>query len=215
MPRLPTMRVIGSQFISTRFRFLEGTSWVGAAMVLIRSLLSVGSGVIAGGEFGPRMPPFRFLVDSSLGQTAECANSAAIGACRSAGNLGARRLIHERHELVRESWHGAPDANAADVGTAADTGHPSAFGYIAVDHWSPTSQLHDALGRAVHFGEVALLVVAGTIAALVDGSSEEPGGTQLVVQRNHRRQTGHLVEQVKHGFHEIVWLYRASGNIDD
>src|SRR5580658_7241026 len=46
MPRLPTMRVIGSQFISTRFPFLLGTSFVGAVMVLIcdRSFaFSVGS----------------------------------------------------------------------------------------------------------------------------------------------------------------------------
>src|SRR6185295_19514143 len=35
MPRLPTMRVIGSQFISTRLRDLLGTSWVGAVIVLI------------------------------------------------------------------------------------------------------------------------------------------------------------------------------------
>src|SRR5208282_6647286 len=39
MPRLPTIRVIGSQFISTRFPFLLGTSLAGAVIVLIRSLL--------------------------------------------------------------------------------------------------------------------------------------------------------------------------------
>src|SRR5580692_3153474 len=39
MPRLPTILVIGSQFISTRFPFLPDTSFVGAVMVLIRSLL--------------------------------------------------------------------------------------------------------------------------------------------------------------------------------
>src|ERR1700722_8618074 len=43
MPRLPTIRVIGSQFISTRFPFLLGTSFVGAVIVLIRSLLFVVS----------------------------------------------------------------------------------------------------------------------------------------------------------------------------
>src|SRR6202035_5677740 len=41
MPRLPTIRVIGSQFISTRFPFLLGMSLVGAVMVLIQSLLMV------------------------------------------------------------------------------------------------------------------------------------------------------------------------------
>src|SRR5271168_2302564 len=35
MPRLPTMRVIGSQFISTRFFDLLGTSFDGAVIVLI------------------------------------------------------------------------------------------------------------------------------------------------------------------------------------
>src|SRR5271163_2621355 len=39
MPRLPTIRVIGSQFISTRFFDLLETSFVGAVIVLIRSLL--------------------------------------------------------------------------------------------------------------------------------------------------------------------------------
>src|ERR1700730_10857314 len=39
MPRLPTIRVMGSQFISTRFPFLPGTSFVGAVIVLMRSLL--------------------------------------------------------------------------------------------------------------------------------------------------------------------------------
>src|ERR1700735_1201825 len=43
MPRLPTIRVIGSQFISTRFPFLPGISFVGAVIVLIRSLLFVFS----------------------------------------------------------------------------------------------------------------------------------------------------------------------------
>src|ERR1700751_6350537 len=35
MPRLPTIRVIGSHFISTTFFDLEGTSLVGAVIVLI------------------------------------------------------------------------------------------------------------------------------------------------------------------------------------
>src|SRR6202044_3131336 len=48
MPRLPTMRVIGSQFISTRFPFLLGTSLVGAVIVLIRSLLWVPNKFVDG-----------------------------------------------------------------------------------------------------------------------------------------------------------------------
>src|SRR5271156_4425150 len=77
MPRLPTMRVIGSQFISTRFFDLLGTSFVGAVMVLIEiaPLLSqsgcsakplVRSRVVTGGQFRSRMPPFGFLVQCVL-----------------------------------------------------------------------------------------------------------------------------------------------------
>jgi len=72
-------------------------------------------------------------------------------------------FIHERHELVGESRHGAADANAADVGAAADSSHPAAFGNVAVHDRPPASQLHNALWGSVHFGEIALLVVTGSI----------------------------------------------------
>src|SRR5580658_2823074 len=42
MPRLPTMRVIGSQFISTRFLPLVADSLVGAVIVLISNCSLVG-----------------------------------------------------------------------------------------------------------------------------------------------------------------------------
>src|SRR5580700_11401924 len=181
MPRLPTIRVIGSQFISTRFFDLLGTSLVGAVIVLIRSLLwllglssgpsvalSVRSGVVSGGEFSARMTPLRFFVDGVLGQGPQGANSASIGANSCTGNLCPGRLIHEGHELVGESRHGAADADAAHMGAAADSGHPAAFGHVAVHYRTPASQLHDALWGTVHFGEVALLVVPGTIAAFMN-----------------------------------------------
>ena len=94
-------------------------------------------------------------------------------------SLRARRLVHERHELVGEAGHGAADADAADVGAAADAGHPAALGDVAVDHRTPAAQLHDALGRAVLVGEIALLVVAGAVAAFVHGLAEQPRRPQL------------------------------------
>src|SRR5271169_1910745 len=77
LPRLPTMRVIGSQFISTRFLPLVAASLVGAVIVLIESLLSVGLSVnveevlvgprvVASSQFSPRMPPLRFLIYGGL-----------------------------------------------------------------------------------------------------------------------------------------------------
>ena len=48
------------------------------------------------------------------------------------------------------------------------------FGDVAVHDRPPAAELHDALGRAVLGGEIALLVVAGAVAALVHGLAEEP-----------------------------------------
>ena len=53
----------------------------------------------------------------------------------------------------------------------------------------------------MHFGEpyfvreIALLVIAGAIAAFVHRLAEQPSGTQLIVERNHRSQARHLIEQ--------------------
>src|SRR5258708_3016026 len=102
MPRLPTMRVIGSQFISTRFLELLGTSLVGAVIVLIGNrfftfsvdLVSgshlIRSWVESGGQFSTRMSPFWFFVDGGLRHGAQGANCAAIGANGCAGNLRPR-----------------------------------------------------------------------------------------------------------------------------
>src|SRR5690242_1177021 len=195
MPRLPTMRVIGSQFISTRFPFLPETSFVGAVMVLIRSLLMpchallVSSWMVSGGQFRAPMTPLRLFVDGTLGYRAQGANGTAVSAHGCTGDPCSRRLIHKRHELIWEAGHGAADADAAHVGTAPDSGHPAAFGNVAVHHRPPASQLHNALWGSVHFGEIALLVVAGSITALVDRRAEQPSGPQLIVERNHGRQS--------------------------
>src|SRR5580693_8596318 len=80
MPRLPTILVIGSQFISTRFPFLPETSFVGAVIVLIRSLLyrprrSLGASLIrswmvSSRQLRARMTPPGFLVNGGLGHGA-------------------------------------------------------------------------------------------------------------------------------------------------
>src|ERR1700688_2960951 len=78
------------------------------------------------------------------------------------------------------SMNGAANTNPADVRAAADPGHPPAFGDVAVHYRTPTSQLHDALGGAINFREVALLVVARPIATFVDRFAEQPRGPQLI-----------------------------------
>src|SRR5690349_1286798 len=101
------------------------------------------------------MTPLRLFVSRTLGHRTQGTDRTAISADCGTGNPGSRRLIHERHELVRKSWHGTTYANAAYVWTSADSRHPPAFRHIAVHYRSPASQLHDALRRAIHFREVA------------------------------------------------------------
>src|ERR1700690_4085007 len=106
MPRLPTIRVIGSQFISTRFPFLPGISFVGAVIVLIRSLLFVfsveisqltlnliRSWMVPGAQFRARMTPLGLFVDGGLSHGAQGANRAAIGSNGGGGGLPPQWLI--------------------------------------------------------------------------------------------------------------------------
>ena len=72
----------------------------------------------------------------------------------------------------------------------------------------PSFTMH--FGEPYSVGEVALLVVAGAVAALVHRLAEQPGRPQLLVERNHRRQPGRLVEQVEQRLHEVVRLHRAA-----
>src|ERR1700722_19631580 len=119
---------------------------------------------------------------------------------------GSRRLVHEWHEFIRKTRHRAADTNASDVRTAADTCHPAAFGNITINHRSPAAYFYQAFGGIIVFGKIALFVVGGTIAPIMDSGSKKPLRTQLIVERNHRRESGQLIQQVEQGLHEIIRL---------
>src|SRR3978361_33231 len=167
MPRLPTMRVIGSHAISTRSVFWPVLCF-GAVAVMARPLSERG-GLVAVLELTPLPPPLRFLVDGLGRDVAQFADDHPVGTARGAGDLAAGRGVHERHELVREAGHRAADADAADVGAAPDTVDPAALGDVALDDRAPAPELHQALGGAVLGRELALLVVAATVTALGHG----------------------------------------------
>src|SRR5262245_58923774 len=131
--------------------------------------------MIAGRELTPAMPPLGLLVDRRVGERPEPADDPAVHRDHGRREDAAGGLVHERHELVGEAGHRAADADAADVRAAADACHPAALGDVAIDHWSPAADPHQALGRSVLVREVALLVVAGAVAALVHRLTEEPG----------------------------------------
>src|SRR5690606_13969461 len=140
MPRLPMIRVTGSQDIST--------SWlwdVVLAIAMVR-LLSMRVWVVPGGQDVPVVMPLRFLVHRAVGQGAEDPDEKPVGPVERRGEGGAGRLIHEGHEAIGKSRHGAGDADAAHVGAAADAVHPAALGDVAIHHRSPAADLHLALG---------------------------------------------------------------------
>src|SRR5579871_2515734 len=132
------------------------------------------------------MPPPGLLVHGVLRDRTQRPNRLAIHTDAACRNSRSRGLIHERHELVWEAGHGAPNTDAANIRAPSDSCHPPALGHVAVDHRSPASEFHNALRRTVHLSEIALLVVTGSVTTVVHGGTEEPGRTQLVIQRNHR-----------------------------
>src|SRR5215475_7400398 len=128
MPRLPTILVIGSQAISTRpvsslaVVIARASHARGAAACgRWRRRRSVSPGLrVAGQQVVALLAPLRLLVRGLGGETAQGADHGAVQGAGAGRDLGTGRLVHERHELVREPRHGAGDADAADVRAAAD-----------------------------------------------------------------------------------------------
>src|SRR5689334_15887332 len=133
MPRLPTIRVIGSHAISTTSPdFL-------VVVVMSVAFPSPGLGV-AGEQRVALLAPPRLLVDRVHRDAAQPPDDRAVHRAGARRDLAARRLVHERHELVREAGHGAGDADASDVGAAADPVDPAALGHVALDHRAPAAE---------------------------------------------------------------------------
>src|SRR3954465_781753 len=119
MPRLPTIRVIGSHDISTSLLFWAGASRLGSVTVAKVSLLFlaraiVGRGMVAGGKLVAAVAPLRLLVGRLVGHRPQVADDTAVNVDEGGGHDRAGRLVHEGHELVGEAGHGTSDADAAD-----------------------------------------------------------------------------------------------------
>src|SRR5579862_5146198 len=212
MPRLPTIRVMGSQVISVSSGVspaLPDSPYSSAVIVCSPRLL------VAGAEFRALHAPARFLVRRARGKTAEAAYDRAVHAAGGRRDPRPRRLVHERHELVGEPGHRAGDADAADVRAPPYAVDPASLGHVALDYGAPAAQLDQALLRAVLAGEVALLVVPGPVAALVHGGLEQPPRPERLVERDHRRLPRDLVEQVQDRLGQVVRVDRAAGHADD
>src|SRR5579884_2298389 len=190
MPRLPTIRVIGSHAMSTS---LPASGLILSRVAAISaSPLVAPAGLVAGGELRPVVAPAGLLVHLLVGDAAQLADHRAVQAGERGRDAAPRRSVHERHELVREARHRAPDADPAHVRAAADPGHPPSLGHVAVDHRAPAADLDQALRRVVVLGEVALLVVTGPVAPLVYGLAEDPLRPQRLIERDRRGHPSRL-----------------------
>src|SRR5512146_2764616 len=105
MPRLPTIRVIGSQFIST-------TPGESTAVIVLPPASGAGR---TGGRHRPMSPgllvsaqqlialdpPLGLRVRGLRGEATQGPDDRPVQAAGGGGDSRARRLVHERHELVR------------------------------------------------------------------------------------------------------------------
>src|SRR5690348_3782900 len=108
------------------------TTSVLSLVVVISSVPSSPVALVAGRELA-LAPPLRLLVHCFLGHLAQPTYSPAVDHAASRRELRPWWLVHERHELVGEPRHRAADADATDVGTAADAVDPAPLGDVALD----------------------------------------------------------------------------------
>src|SRR6185437_12605479 len=119
------------------------------------------------GLWNRRTPPRWNLIQRSKRKPAQGANHSPVRSYSMRREHRPRRLVHEGHEFVRKSRHGAADTDATYTGTAAYAIHPSPFADITLHYWPPAPQLDNARRRSVLLGKISLLVIPPTIAAFM------------------------------------------------
>src|SRR5271155_5486129 len=78
------------------------------------------------------LAPTGLFVQRRLREAAQGVNRPPISLHRGRRQKRTRRLIHKRHELIREARHGAPNADAADIRTSANPAHPAPLSHVAL-----------------------------------------------------------------------------------
>src|SRR5690242_14975903 len=172
MPRLPTIRVIGSQDISLTITLC--CSGVSVAICVSPQAWNFQGDVgrspaldVAGLQGPAALAPRRFLVVVVLDVAVahELHDWPVRELDDPLGCLAPRVLIHERHVFVGEPGHRAGHAYAADVRAAAHAVDPAAHRHVALDHRSLASELDQAaVIGAVFGGELTLFAEARAVA---------------------------------------------------
>src|SRR5215475_13254388 len=107
---------------------------------------------VARSELRACMSPLRLFIYASVCNRAQRTNEFPIRTDQHTRERRPRRLIHERHELIRESWHRAANANSSHIRAPADAIHPAAFRHIAIHHRTPATDFDKAFGRTIFVG---------------------------------------------------------------
>ena len=123
--------------------------------------------------------------------------------------------VHEGQEVVGEARHRAGDADAADVGAAADTVHPAARRDVALGDRPRAADLRQAAPVVCERRcETAVLGEPGAVARLVRGLLEQPERTALIVELGRRGDARELEGDALEGLRDRVRLDRAAGEVD-
>src|SRR3954463_5805432 len=102
MPRFPTIRVIGSQAMSTS---LPASGLISSRVAMLSALLVAPARGVAGGELVAVVPPLRLLVDRPVRDAPQLAHRRAVDARDERRDAAARRRGPERDDLVGEAPH--------------------------------------------------------------------------------------------------------------
>src|SRR5574341_2290672 len=88
------------------------------------------------------MPPRRFFIVVIDRQASKTPDHPAIQQTHRRGiETHPGRRVHERHELIGKSRHGAADTDSTNIGTAANPIHPAALRHVALDDRPLTAEL--------------------------------------------------------------------------
>src|SRR3984957_17242009 len=105
----------------------------------LSSFSLISSGSVASGEFCARMAPLWFFIDRDVSKRAQRPDRLSVKGDAGGRNLRAGRLIHERHELVGKTRHGAANADASYVRAPSYASHPAAFWHVAIHNRPPAA----------------------------------------------------------------------------
>src|SRR6202023_2582580 len=111
--------------------------WLSSSRCLSRAGRRSPGRLVAGFERAALLAPLGLGIGLLHRDIAQRPNDRAIGQTCGPRNQRTRRRVHERHELVREAGHGAPDADTTHIRATTHTIDPAPLGHVALHYRTP------------------------------------------------------------------------------